>query len=84
MRFAFSETAGSDQNLGICMTPQENVSPILTYIVAKKVPNRSALYYRINNTAEDVRMPLLGRTIIHTEAVEMIKQWITQMDANCQ
>lgn len=84
MRFAFSETANSTQNLGICMAPQENINPILTYIVAKKVPNRSALYYRINNTAEDVRMPLLGRTIVHTEAVEMIRQWITQMDANCQ
>lgn len=84
MRFAFSETANSSQNLGICIAPQENVSPILTYIVAKRVPNRSALYYRINNTSEDVRMPLLGRTVIHTEAVDMIRQWITQMDANCQ
>lgn len=84
MRFAFSETENSTQNLGICMTPQENINPILTYIVAKKVPNRSALYYRINNTAEDVRMPLLGRTIIHTEAVELIRQWINEMDSNCE
>jgi uncharacterized repeat protein (TIGR03806 family) len=84
MRFAFSETENSARNLGICVSPQEDINPILTYIVAKRVPNRSALFYRINSTSENVRMPLLGRTMQHTEAVNMIRQWITEMDANCQ
>lgn len=84
MRFAFNESSVSTQNLGICIAPQESVSPLTTYIVAKRTPARSAMFFRLNSTDETVRMPLLGRTVVHAEAVEMIKQWITQMDGPCQ
>jgi hypothetical protein len=83
MRFAFSETT-VPANMGICVQPQEFINSSLTYIVAKRSPLRSALYYRMNNVVESERMPLLGRTIIHTEAVDMIREWISTMDATCQ
>lgn len=83
MRFAFSEST-TDHNLGICIAPQESINPSLTYIVSKKNVNRSALHYRINTNEVTERMPLLGRTIVHTEAVAMIKDWINNMDAPCQ
>ncbi|MEL1246282.1 hypothetical protein AAEO56_18555 [Flavobacterium sp. DGU11] len=83
MRFAFSET-GDPENLGICVAPQEHPSPSLTYIVAKRNPGRSALYYRINSVEPSERMPILGRTIVHDEAVALVKEWINSMDAPCQ
>ncbi|MXN92441.1 hypothetical protein GR160_14525 [Flavobacterium sp. Sd200] len=83
MRFAFSETT-TPQNLGICMRTEENINPSLIYIVTKGVPMRSALYYRMNSVLESERMPLMGRTIVHTEAVAMINEWITNMDGPCQ
>jgi uncharacterized repeat protein (TIGR03806 family) len=82
MRFAFSEST-TDHNLGICIAPQENINPSLSYIIARKNVNRSAVHYRLNTTVEAERMPLLGRTIVHTEALEMIDQWINGMDAPC-
>lgn len=82
MRFAFSETT-TPQNLGICMPTEENINPSLIYIVAKRVPLRSALYYRMNSVLEAERMPLMGRSIVHTEAIDMIREWITSMDQNC-
>ena len=82
MRFAFSESA-DPRNLGVCVAPQEYINESLRYIVAKKSTGRSALHYRLNTTSESERMPLLGRTIVHKEAVEMIKQWIDNMDAPC-
>lgn len=82
MRFAFSET-DVPENLGICVAPEENINSSLTYIVAKKNSLRSVLSYRIKSTNQAERMPLLGRTIVHEEAVEMIEEWIDSMDAPC-
>lgn len=82
MRFAFSETT-NPANLGICVAPQETVGTGLTYIVAKKSPLRSVMRYRLNSVNQAERMPLLGRTIKHTEAVALIEEWINAMDAPC-
>jgi uncharacterized repeat protein (TIGR03806 family) len=82
MRFAFSETTQSE-NLGICVPPDEVINPSLTYIIAKKNSLRSVLTYRIKSVNSAQRMPLLGRTIVHEEAVTMIEQWINTMDSPC-
>jgi uncharacterized repeat protein (TIGR03806 family) len=82
MRFAFNETT-VPQNLGICVPPDEVISPSLTYIVAKKNSLRSVLTYRLKSVNPSERMPLLGRTVKHEEAVALIEQWINSMDAPC-
>lgn len=82
MRFAFSETT-IPENLGICVEPFEFINSSLTYIVAKKNPNRSALHYRMNTNNESERMPLLGRTVIHEEGVALMEEWINAMDNPC-
>lgn len=82
MRFAFSETT-LPQNLGICVPPDEVINSSLTYIIAKKNSLRSVLTYRIKSVNSAQRMPLLGRTIVHEEAVAMIEQWINTMDSPC-
>jgi len=82
MRFAFSET-GIPENLGICVAPDEVINPSLTFIVAKKNSLRSVLSYRIKSTNAAERMPLLGRTIVHEEAVDMIEEWINSMESPC-
>jgi len=82
MRFAFSET-GQPQNLGICVPPDEVVNSSLTYIIAKKNALRSVVTYRMKSVNSNERMPLLGRTIVHQEAVDMITQWINTMETPC-
>jgi uncharacterized repeat protein (TIGR03806 family) len=82
MRFAFSETS-DPVNLGVCVPPDEVIQPELTHIVASGTPNRSVLYYRLNATAENERMPLLGRTIVHEEAVALIQEWIIGLSPPC-
>jgi len=82
MRFAFNETT-SPANLGICVPPDEVINPSLTYIVAKKNPLRSVMSYRIKSVNPSQRMPLLGRTVQHQEAVALIDEWINAMDTEC-
>lgn len=82
IRLAFSET-GNPENLGICVEPQENINVSLTHIVARGNATRSVMHYRLNTNVESERMPLLGRTIKHEEAVAMIKEWINSMENPC-
>jgi uncharacterized repeat protein (TIGR03806 family) len=39
----------------------------------------SIIYFRMNSTEVDVRMPELGRTLIHEEGVALIRDWINAM-----
>ncbi len=82
MRFAWSETS-DPVNLGVCVPPDDQLTPDLTHIVARGFTQRSMLYYRASSTDETVRMPLLGRTVVHTEAVQLFGDWITAMSPPC-
>jgi len=82
MRFAFSETSNS-ANLGVCVDTQDmnDFPSALSKIVNPGNPNRSMMFYRLNTENESYRMPLLGRTIIHTEGVALIQEWINSLNA---
>lgn len=84
MRFAFKEN-DTDESLGICIEQDEDIpGEGLSHIVSPARPDRSVLYYRFNTTDETVRMPLLGRSLIHTEATQLIEDWISSLDQECE
>ncbi len=78
LRLAYNET-GNLTNLGICVMPEEEISDTLKYIIAPGFPSRSVLYYRLATNDAATRMPLIGRTLVHTEALEMMKIWIESL-----
>ncbi len=82
MRFAWQETADL-VNLGVCVPPEDLIDPTFNYIVSSGQPNRSMLFHRLSSTAEDVRMPLLGRTVVHQEALDLFNEWINSLSPPC-
>lgn len=44
-------------------------------------PEDSILLYRMVSTEPGIMMPEIGRTLVHSEAVELIREWINGMDA---
>ncbi|WP_046758622.1 hypothetical protein [Kordia jejudonensis] len=82
VRFAFDESA-DETNLGICVDPDTEISGMIK-VVTPGLKERSVMYYRINTEAEEFRMPLLGRSIIHEEAVDLIGQWIDGLTNECE
>lgn len=72
-----------DENLGICVPPDENIGGGTTHIINPGNTGRSVLYSRLNTTAEEIRMPLLGRTLIHDEAIALIEEFINQLETEC-
>jgi uncharacterized repeat protein (TIGR03806 family) len=81
VRFAFDESV-IEANLGICIDPDTEI-PGMIKIVTPSVKERSVMYYRMNTEAEEFRMPLLGRSIIHEEAVALIGEWIDGLENEC-
>jgi len=82
VRFAFNENA-SEENLGVCVDPDTQIPPY-TKIVDPSNSARSVLYFRMNTTAQEFRMPLLGRTLIHEEALPLVEEWINTLTTDCQ
>ena len=84
MRFAWQETV-NPVNLGVCVEPEDPLpdEPQLTYIVAASNTYRSMLLHRISSTDEAVRMPLLGRSVVHEEAVQLFTDWINSLPGPC-
>lgn len=81
MRLAYNETA-NPANMGVCVPATLTFSGE-TYIVAGGSAARSVMHYRLNSTNEAERMPLLGRTVKHTEGVQLIEQWINGIETPC-
>lgn len=82
VRFNFSQS-DQDAKIGICVTADEEISPTLQKIIQPGNYTKSILHYRINTNDESQRMPLLGRTVIHEEGVQLLEQWINSLTQNC-
>jgi hypothetical protein len=51
----------------------------LDYSIVPGHPDDSILLYRMMSNAPDIMMPESGRSIMHQEGVELVYQWIKEM-----
>jgi len=82
IRLSFSQTTNLAK-LGVCILADEPIDPSLERIITPGNPNKSVMHFRLSSTNENNRMPLLGRTIVHDEGVELLKQWISGLNQTC-
>ena len=50
------------------------------FVIEPGHPERSIMMVRMESTDPGVRMPVVGRGLMHAEGVELIREWILQMD----
>ena len=70
-------------NMGVCLTPDTDLGNGTDFIINPGNVNRSVLHFRMTSNEEEYRMPLIGRSMVHEEAIEMIEQWINSLEDNC-
>jgi uncharacterized repeat protein (TIGR03806 family) len=70
---------------GICKPPVATGrgSGGLPFDIVPGNPDGSILVYRISSTDPEVRMPELGRNLVHEEGVALIREWISSMTGGC-
>lgn len=71
--------------LGFCKTPiaAGGGSGGLDYALVPGTPDESILIYRLNSLELDVSMPELGRSVIHEEGLQLLRDWVAQLDGDC-
>jgi uncharacterized repeat protein (TIGR03806 family) len=71
--------------VGLCKAPVATGrgSGNLLYDIVPGQPDASIIVYRISSTEPEIRMPELGRNLVHEEGVALIREWITQMQGAC-
>ncbi len=73
-------------SMGVCKPPVAagGGAGNLQYSIVPAEPDHSILVYRMESSKPDEMMPELGRSLIHTEGVALIRQWISSMSGSCQ
>jgi uncharacterized repeat protein (TIGR03806 family) len=68
--------------LGVCKIPVAAGSGMagLKYDIVPGKPDESILLHRMGSTQPGIRMPEIGRTLVHEEAIRLISEWIESMD----
>jgi uncharacterized repeat protein (TIGR03806 family) len=77
------ENKNSD-NLGICKAPVaagKGTGGRLFDIIPGS-PDLSIIPFRVASTDAGIKMPELGRSLVHQEGVELLTKWIAQMEPN--
>lgn len=74
-----------DTSYGLCKQPVAagSGSGGLKHDIVPGDPESSITWYRMNSNEPDVRMPEIGRSLIHEEGVALIYEWIASMSGSC-
>ncbi len=72
-------------NRGVCKPPVAagGGAGNLHYGIVPGEPEQSILLYRMRSQEPDEMMPELGRSLIHSEGVDLIGRWIAEMPGSC-
>lgn len=79
LRFQFNKT-NVLSNMGVCVSPNHFMPGFSGELVTPGDINRSILYARVSTNDPNYRMPFLGRSIVHQEAVDLVTQWINSLE----
>ncbi len=53
---------------------------IARFVIKPGDPEKSILMLRLRSTDPGIRMPIVGRGLMHEEGVDLIRQWISEME----
>ncbi|MEP5567626.1 MAG: SO2930 family diheme c-type cytochrome [Halioglobus sp.] len=75
-----------DTNYGLCKTPVAAGagSGGLRFDLVPGDADASITPYRMNSNEPDVRMPEIGRSVVHDEGVALVREWINSMQGTCE
>jgi len=67
--------------MGVCKAPSSAGQGGFgrSYDIVPGQPDKSILMYRMETTQVGAMMPDIGRSLVHTEGIALIRRWITEM-----
>ncbi|MFT3794012.1 hypothetical protein [Flavobacterium sp.] len=80
MRFNYSNP--NLAQFGVCMVPTAQIDGG-PFVINGGRADQSEMIIRMGSTEESVMMPIIGRTIVHEEGVQLISDWINSLSTEC-
>ena len=73
------------RRLGVCKPPVAagTGSGDRLFAIVPGSPDESILNFRVESTDPGAMMPELGRSLVHDEGTELLKQWIASLPGDC-
>jgi uncharacterized repeat protein (TIGR03806 family) len=85
IRLSYTDTQNNDENVGICVDADTPIPGLVgqKYIAPMDVAN-SIVYFRMNIEGDgQYKMPQFGQSLVHTEAMELMEEWINSLNQSC-
>lgn len=72
--------------LGFCKTPVSagKASADMLFDAVRGHPELSILAHRMASDEPKIMMPEIGRTLVHREGVQLIREWLASLDGACE
>lgn len=72
--------------LGFCKTPVAAGAGTggFEYSILPGKPDESIMIFRLNSLELDVSMPELGRSVIHEEGLQLLRDWVESLSGTCE
>lgn len=87
LRYALTDPDTAERaTLGICKMPQSAGGATCgrTLDVVPGMPEQSVMMCRLESDDPEVRMPPVGRNVPDLRGIELIREWIAQLDGTCE
>jgi len=85
IRLGYSNTLNNDENAGVCVDADTPIPGLMGQKhIAPGDPQNSIIYYRMSVTGDQpYKMPQFGQSLVHTEALVVLEEWINSINQTC-
>ncbi len=82
----FGSSVTNPYEFGACKSPVAagQAAGGLSYDLVPGQPSQSIMIYRMKATTPSIAMPEIGRSVVDTEGVQVVSDWITGLSGTCQ
>ena len=81
-----SDRERDPMRIGFCKTPVATgkASAEMLFDAVRGHPEVSILVHRMDSEEPKIMMPEIGRTVVHREGVDLVREWLASLDGGCQ
>ena len=88
IRLGYTNTLNNDENAGVCVDGDTPIpvggGTFITKLIAPEDSEKSIIYYRMSVTGDEAyKMPQFGQSLVHTEALALMEDWINSINQSC-
>ena len=88
IRLGYTDMLNNDENVGVCVDGDTPIpvggGTFITKLIAPEDSENSIIYYRMSVTGDEAyKMPQFGQSLVHTEALVLMEDWINSINQSC-